>query len=319
MKRNEIRNSQKTILGLEPIDFLGILIMLIPFLISFKSFTYSEIGPKFEWWFIRLGRTTTDTKVNLNPGLVSALCAVAFYFPLIIRLDLFKADALLDGILSVVRTFLNCFVIAALLSIIVTTQHIDKPTFEAFFQNHQTGFLFMGIVLSWIGMRTISGYCWILFIVAAFSSFTRYDRAMGIWGAVFIITLSISLFLQLSAHVKVTDVVKEFRGSFNSVASTTRVNMSVAAADATQRANDVSTFVKDNVAAYTPIKIRTTPQNQTPVGTKPVYYVGKNTEQTTPVPSRSMPEGNAEDILKALDVNGDGVVDEKDIELLRKK
>ncbi len=32
-----------------------------------------------------------------------------------------------------------------------------------------------------------------------------------------------------------------------------------------------------------------------------------------------MPAGKAEDILKALDVNGDGVVDEKDIELLKNR
>ena len=143
---------------------------------------------------------------------------------------------------------------------------------------------------------------------------------MGVWGAVFVITLAISLFLQMSARIKVGDVAKEFRGDINFSALTVRNNMSAAAADAAQRAENVSNFVKDNVAAYTPVKFRAAQQSQVTAGTGPVYYVGKNTAPTVaPAPSRSMPTGDTEDILKALDVNGDGVVDEKDIELLRKK
>lgn len=133
----------KTVFGLKPIDLLGILIMIIPFFISFKSFTLIETGPKFEWWFIRLGKTTNSTQIDIKPGLVSAMCTVSFYFALIVRFDLFKADTLLEGIISAIRTFLNCYVVAALLSIIITTHHIDKPSFEALFQNYQTVFLLM--------------------------------------------------------------------------------------------------------------------------------------------------------------------------------
>ena len=99
----------------------------------------------------------------------------------------------------------------------------------------------------------------------------KLDEAMGSWGAVFVITIAISLFLQINSYANLGDIVQEFRGSVSSHASTARVNMSAAAADAAQRANDVSTFVKDNVAAYTPIKIRTTPQNQASAGLKPLY------------------------------------------------
>lgn len=306
----------KTVFGLKPIDLLGILIMIIPFFISFKSFTLTETGPAVEWWFIRLGKTTSSTQIDIKPGVVSALCAVSFYFAVIVRFNLFKADTLLAGIISAVRTFLNCFVIAALLSTIITTHHIDKPSFAALFQNYQTVFLLMGILLSWIGMRTISGYCWILFVIAAWNSLSKYDEAMGVWGALFVITVALSLFLQMSAHIKVSDFAKEFRGDMNSSSSSVRNNMSAAAADAAQRAEDVSTFAKNT---YTRIRTGKTPQNQASAGNGAVYYVGKNAEPTAPTPSRSMPSGDTGDILKALDVNGDGVVDEKDIELLRRK
>ena len=317
-RKNEIHGiltSEKPIFGFHPADFLGMVIIILPFFITFKSFDVSQEVKKL----IFFKSEEIISRRILMPGMVSALCSVTFYCALLVRFKLFRADNLIQGIISAIRTFFNCWVVAALLTMVVPTDKIQGISLSAFLQNHQSILLLLAILLSWIGMRTVSGYCWILFILAAWEHILRLDRAMGAWGAVFVITLVISLLLQISSYANLSDIIQDFRGSVSSHATTARVNMSAAATDAAQRAEDVSTFIKDNVAAYTPIKIRTVTRNQNQAEGKPVYYVGKNAEQNAQSQNRSMPAGKPEDILKALDVNGDGVVDEKDIELLKNR
>ena len=105
-------SSQKRIWGFHPTDLLGILVMLIPFLITFKQFTY--VKGLFLW-------VTTTVPKDVRPGLVSSICAVIFYGALIIRCQLFKVDTLEEGIVSAARAFLNCWVIASLMTMIVPT------------------------------------------------------------------------------------------------------------------------------------------------------------------------------------------------------
>lgn len=313
MKDQRILTSEKPVFGFHPVDLLGIVITIIPFWITFMHFDVPQEVKKL----IFFKSEEIVSKQIIKPGTVSALCSVAFYCALLVRFRLFKSDNLLQGVISAIRTFLDCWVVAALLTLVVPTEKISGLSLSAFLQNHQTMLLLLAILLSWIGMRTISGYCWMLFIIAAWQHILKLDRAMGSWGAVFVITLAISLLCQISSYANIGDVISDFRGAASPYTVAVKGNISAAAADAGQRAEDVSTFVKENVAAITPVKIRTAPRDQTRAGTEAVYYVGKNSEQKAI--DSSVPAGNAEDIIKALDVNDDGVVDEKDIELLRRK
>ena len=313
MKKDGVLTSEKPIFGFKSADLLGLVIMIIPFSITLMPFNVPQEVKKL----IFFKSEEIVSKRILVPGMVSALCAVAFYSAVLVRFQLFRSDNLFQGIISTIRTFLNCWVIAALLTMVVPTDKVTGLSLSAFLYNYQTILLVLAILLAWVGMRTVSGYCWILFIIAAWEHISKLDQAMGAWGAVFVITLVISLLLQISSYADISEVIRDFNGNASIHASAIRVNMSAAAADAAQRAEDVSRFVKDNVAAYTPVKLRTAQQSQVTAGTRPVYYVGKNAEPTAPTLSRSMPSGDTGDILKALDVNGDGVVDEKDIELLR--
>ena len=113
MKSVDDSHPDKTIWGFHPTDLLGILIMIIPFCISFKEFSY--VKGTFLWWSI----TGSET---VQPGMVSALCAVVFYVALILRCQLFKIGTFAEGFVSVIRTFLNCWVIASLMTIILPTK-----------------------------------------------------------------------------------------------------------------------------------------------------------------------------------------------------
>ena len=140
-----ILTSKKTILGLKPVDMLGILIMIIPFVISFRSFTATEEQIKHIFLFLRNIEITTK-RVNIKPNMVSMLCSVAFYGALLTRFALFKTETLFEGIVSSLRTFLNCWVFASLFSMIVPENNIKQLTFHAFLQNHESKFLLMGIL-----------------------------------------------------------------------------------------------------------------------------------------------------------------------------
>lgn len=289
--------SRKTIWGLYPADLLGIIIMIIPFYITFKEFTYTK--GLFLW-------VTTAEKTNIKPGLISSLCAVAFYVALMIRCQLFKIRATAEVLVSVIRTFLNCWVIASLMTMIVPKEEMTNLSISSFLKYPQSTLLLAGILLSWIGMRTVSGYCWILFIIAAWKHILVLDKAMNMWGAVYIISLAISMLLQITSHVSLTDLLRDFKGELSKYTPSIRTNMVYAANDAGNRAQAAADFVMAKVA---------------PVGSpRPSFHVSRSgvtqIMEEKPI-NRSIPSGDASDLLHALDVNGDGIVDEKDIEMLR--
>ena len=298
---NRAYSRTKTILGFHPTDLLGIFLMLVPFYITFKEFSYQE--GLFLW-------VTKTVPKNIQPGMVSALCAVAFYVALILRCQLFKISTFAEGVVSTVRAFLNCWVIASLMTMIVPTETVNSLTISGFLKNNQSTFLLIGIVLSWVGMRTVSGYCWILFIIAAWNNLRILDKAMGMWGAVYIITLAISLLLQITNYVKLSDLLADFKGDLVKYSPTVKDNISFATKDAQKRARRAADYVMANVAgAGAP---------------SPSFHVSKTgasriTPDKTKSSAQSIPSGDASDLLKALDVNGDGVVDEKDIEILRNR
>lgn len=296
MKSVDDSHPGRTIWGFHPTDLLGILIMIIPFCISLKEFSY--VKGTFLWWNI----TGSET---IQPGMVSALCAVVFYIALILRCQLFKVGTFAEGFVSVIRAFLNCWVIASLMTMIVPTKGISVINF---LKNWQSTLLLLGIVLSWLGMRTVSGYCWILFIIPAWKRILTLDSAMHMWGALYIITIAISLLLQITNYVKLSDLLQDFKGEISKHSTTVKANINLAAKDAQNRAQRTADYVMANVVKSGSVH--------------PSFHVSKTgatrIEDKNPKPSQSVPAGDTRDLLKALDVNGDGVIDEKDIDLLRK-
>ena len=91
---NRAYSRTKTILGFHPTDLLGIFLMLVPFYITFKEFSYQE--GLFLW-------VTKTVPKNIQPGMVSALCAVAFYVALILRCQLFKISTFAEGVVDAIQ------------------------------------------------------------------------------------------------------------------------------------------------------------------------------------------------------------------------
>ena len=282
MKENtkRILTDRKTVLGFELADLIGIMLLLIPFTISILTIKYNEEITK-TFLGIKTGTETIEKSITMRPTTNSSLIAVAFYTSLIVRYSIFKKESIAEIIVSVLRTFLLCWTIAALIQPILGDEKDPVSIY----------LLIAAVALSWLGMKTIAGYSWFFFIAAAAKNYQEFNNHAGWLGAVFIITLAVSLYLQIKDLSKISDFITDFKVSTTPYSNSIKESMHAAAHDASKRA----------------------------------AYAGEVVKQTAQAATGSLlgrQQGNADGKQKvdvnyeALDVNKDGLVDEKDLKIL---
>lgn len=299
--KQNLLTTEKTILGFRPADLLGIVIMIVPFLISYQFHVIKEITI--------LGFTIKSENINIWPNFITGAFAVSFYAALIIRYSIFKSNNLVQSLISAIRSFLDCWVLAALLSLVLPTNDWKSISFTPFSPNTQVLFLLFAIVLTWVGMKTIAGYSWIIFIFTASGHLSKVSDAMEKVGAFFIITVAISLFLQIKDLSDIKDFLQDFKASTNRYSSQIKESINEAAYDATRKAYIVNTYVRKQIGVPS--------TNKAP-------YVQRLTitPDTSSVSDHVTKELSSESKVKinldSLDVNKDGIVDEKDFQLLQK-
>ena len=183
-KITDVLTTKKTVFGFHVADLLGIALMIIPCLISCYSF--STTAPRIAFLPKWIPFNRQEVEVHVTPDISRALIAVAFYYgALIARYGIFKKDNLMEALISSVRTFLNCWGLAALLGIVLTTN--SNETFSlGIFSINTASLLLFAVLFSWFGMKTLAGYVWIIFVLAGVKHFNMVSDAMGPWGAVFI-------------------------------------------------------------------------------------------------------------------------------------
>ena len=147
-------------------------------------------------------------------------------------------------------------------------------------KNPQSTLLIFALLLSWLGMKAIAGFSWILFIVAAWRHFLEINSAMGMLGAIFILTLALSLFLQIKNYAVISDFMYDFRSML------------------TPHSNRVRKYVNNTVE----------------IVQSSLDFPGIAQKS----PDTTAHGENVKIDLDALDVNKDGIFDDKDIMLLHK-
>ena len=228
---------RNTVFGFRNTDLLGIAIMIIPVCISQMSFDLTNRVIPFIPWI------TKTSKYNINPSLISAFLSAAFYISLIVRYGIFKRNTIMEAIISSIRTFLNCWCIAALLSIVIT--HGNSLYSVHRFELNTSSILLFAVIFSWTGMKTLSGYSWIVFVLAAIAHAQQVDAAMGRTGAVFIITFAISMLLQIENYTNIQEFANDFRMLVNK--SSMRDNMGAAMNDAKTRIEDTAQTISKTI------------------------------------------------------------------------
>lgn len=286
MKRtaHEVLTDKHSILGFKIADLLGIVIMVIPCIICIREFETAERYVSFiPFW-------THPVKKNINPNLITSLCAAGFYCSLIVRYGFFRKETLFEAIISSIRAFLNIWVLAALISVVLSTANDKVATVSVFKYNTCTLFL-LAVILSWLGMRTIAGYSWIIFFLAGINHIEQINKAMGMHGAVFIITTAISLVLQVNNYANIKDFASDFYSRAKKYAPTIKDDVNIAVQDASDRVQAASEIIKETV----PI---------------PKSF------NRVPATRASGASLDLDTVKSMLDVNGDGVFDEKDISII---
>ena len=304
-KVHSAMTSEKTVLGFRPADLLGILIMIIPCAISY---CWQEEIPIKILGFIDTKKTET---VNIWPNMVTAIFAVAFYAALIIRYDFFKSNNLGQAIISSIRTFLDCWVLASLLSIVIPTKEANSSIFVNMFQSTQLLSLLFAVILTWLGMKSVAGYGWIVFIIAAAANMMKVNNAFERLGAVFIITAAISLFLQVKDLTNIKDFISDFKVGSNKYTSQVRGSINSAVYDAANQAYVVTDYVKKSISKRSSSEPYVPHLTLAPDDTR---------TSSNDALDRNMPQNHGVKIdYEALDINKDGVIDEKDLLLMQEK
>ena len=246
MKKENILTERKTVFGFKTSDLFGILIMIIPCAISalWESETSQRVIPFVPW-------ITKTVRHDIRPDLIAMFFSVAFYAALIIRHNIFRKESLIEAIISVFRMIVDCWALSALIKIVIDTD--DGGLISIFaFQFNTYFMLLLAVILSWIGMKTLSGYSWILFIIAGVKHLEEINNAMGMWGAVFILTIAVSLFLQINDFSNITDFMSDFRNATGKYSSDIRENVNAAVNDASSRIQETVENVKDISANSAP-------------------------------------------------------------------
>ena len=309
-----ILTAERTSLGFKPADLLGIILMVIPVIISTKSFDTSTRVIPFLPWPLKKGTT------GMMPDITCGLCAAIFYLSLIIRYNIFPKRNLAEALLSTIRTILNCWAIAAFISPILSCE--GKELSILIFKFNSQTLLLMAVVFSWLGMRTIAGYSWILFIIAARASWDSVGRAMGPYGTLFIIFFSVSMFLQIEDFSHVRDFIFELKGQSANYTSRIRADMNAAADDATYRAREAAQAVKDDIIDPVMEKANI-PHIKKSRNVNPSYRVGKNNRTHSKKQSSATIQASInkdpDEFIRILDANGDGVVDQEEFRAYNSK
>ena len=211
-------------------EILGIVLQIIPLIISLCTFTDKQ---KIFFVFSR------DVKITIHAELLSGLFAVIFYGILAIRMGLFKKETFSNCVISTIAMLLNVLVFASIFQTIVSSDFKF-----AGIENFGIWILVIGCVLSLLCMRTIAGYVFFIFLIFAIMRLIDINSAMGFWGALYIVFIGISVFLQIPDLKDFSNLLQEFKGTAKSAGSRVAEDMIFAKDDATEKFDNIKSKVK---------------------------------------------------------------------------
>ena len=182
-------------------EISGVFLMMVPVVISCLPFK-SEISKTYFWFFTH----KIEKEISVQATMLTAIAAVFIYSSYLVRYNFFKRETGEQVFFSVVQTIVNVWAIAGLCSMFVGNEVWNVPVLNI---NSQTCLLLI-ILLSWIGAKSISGFLWIILVVVGISHITEISGAMGVYGALYVVTFFISLLLQMADTVHLSDFKNDF-------------------------------------------------------------------------------------------------------------
>ena len=167
---------------------LAIIFMAVAVIIACKNFTLRIPGFNIPIINIKIGGSSEEK--NLRPELLNTLFAVILYSGVVIRnkFEIFKDP------LKIVLCIVNILFLASL-----TGVFIDNDFKLPFADISGYAILYFAIGMSWLGMKSISGYAWVILLVCSIGNMTKINDAMGFLGATYILSAFTSLGMQIAS------------------------------------------------------------------------------------------------------------------------
>ncbi len=198
--------------------FLSLVFLFISGVMCFGE--YVQIN---NYWF--------DSSVTFSPGFISTIFAIFLISPLYLR-NILKWNKSIYSIVS------------AILILLVFASFIELAKGGDGWDNTIIKFGLLGtVLLSWLGMRAVSGIGWILVIVIAIYSLLLNEVAMGFFGFIYICFgfLGLVLHSELNPGALYKELSTEFKGVTSPVMETAKENIK-----ATGEMINRPEFIKEN-------------------------------------------------------------------------
>ena len=180
-------------------EFFSILLMIISCLFSFKSYTYIHDG----FW-----KDTLKT-FTIVPGFLPLVFAILLYVSLFVK-----------GFISIPKNVYNYLImvcdiifLSSFMTIFISNEKWKLfGLFELPFTAQTLAIL--AILISYLGIKAVSGFAWIALFICGFSHLMEIDSAMGLYVIPYIICAFISILLQVQDESKFKELIRN--GLFSS-------------------------------------------------------------------------------------------------------
>ncbi|MCL2808983.1 MAG: hypothetical protein FWD24_02820 [Treponema sp.] len=204
-------NAKKVTTSKKNGNIAAIIFLIIPIMLSFIPF-YDESGYNV---------------LNLKPGVLTGTLAFFMYFAIIVRLKGLRNsfNSFSDGLLSILTIWFCATLINFFTGDIVITNpfHINPLTSNIIIKIPGPIILIIGLLVSWLGMKSIAGIIWIIFILISAIQIVQGDAVMGIWGFIYIISGFMGIVFQLKQMN--SNFFTDFGKEFTSMGSKTRLRI----------------------------------------------------------------------------------------------
>lgn len=177
----------------------AIILMIVPVVIAYMSWMTSPaveatkgFGP---WGWGAKAAKAAEFAPILRPDMFSTIGAVAIYAGIVIRgnIETFKSP------IKIILLVLNVLFIASFTKVFLSTEHWKLFGFFDMGITSQTMF-FITVAISWLGMKTIAGFSWIILFLAAIGTMTQVNESLGAAGVLYILCPFISIGMQLAGN-----------------------------------------------------------------------------------------------------------------------
>ena len=175
----------------------AILFMLVPVIMAYlpwmtKPAMEATIGFGPFHWGAKAAQDAVYDQI-LKPDMFSTIGAVAIYAGIVVRGNV----AMFKSPVKIILLVLNVLFIASFTKVFLSSEHWKLFGYFDMGISSQTMF-FITIAISWIGMKTIAGFSWIILFIAAIGTMTQVNDVLGGAGALYILCPFISIGMQLA-------------------------------------------------------------------------------------------------------------------------